>query len=74
MLSFSHGEHRCPYPAPELAEVICRAAVEVLLDRLPDVLLAVDPEELEWSPSVWMRGLVSLPVTFTPSYATGSAG
>jgi cytochrome P450 len=74
MLSFSHGEHRCPYPAPELAEVICRAAVEVLLDRLPDVLLAVSPEELEWSPSVWMRGLVSLPVTFTPSYVAGGAG
>jgi cytochrome P450 len=74
MLSFSHGEHRCPYPAPELAEVICRAAVEVLLDRLPDVLLAVNPEKLEWSPSVWMRGLVSLPVTFTPSYVVGGAG
>ncbi|MFB9837603.1 cytochrome P450 [Actinoallomurus acaciae] len=74
MLSFSHGEHRCPYPAPELAEVICRAAVEVLLDRLPDVLLAVSPEELEWSPSVWMRGLLSLPVTFTPSYVTGGIG
>jgi cytochrome P450 len=71
MLSFSHGEHRCPYPAPELAEVICRAAVEVLLDRLPDVLLAVKPDELEWSPSVWMRGLVSLPVTFAPSYVAG---
>jgi cytochrome P450 len=70
MMSFSYGEHRCPYPAPELAEVICQAAVEVLLDRLPDLRLAVDVDDLEWSPSVWMRGLVSLPVGFTPTYVS----
>ena len=64
-MSFSHGEHRCPYPAPELAEVIAGTAVEVLLDRLPDVALAVAPDELVWRPSVWMRGLVALPVRFT---------
>jgi len=34
-MSFGHGEHGCPYPAPELAEVIARTAVEVLLDRYP---------------------------------------
>ncbi|MBW1603633.1 cytochrome P450 [Streptomyces sp. JJ66] len=67
-LSFSHGEHRCPYPAPQLAEVIARTAVEALLERLPDVVLAVDPGELRWRPSVWMRGLTELPVTYTPSY------
>jgi cytochrome P450 len=69
-MSFSHGEHRCPFPAPELAEVIARAAVEVLLDRLPDVVLAVTPDELVWRQSVWMRGLESLPVEFTPAYVT----
>jgi cytochrome P450 len=68
-LSFSHGEHQCPYPAPELAEVIARAAVEVLLDRLPDVVVAVDPQALRWRPSIWMRGLESLPVEFTPAPA-----
>ncbi|PXY32502.1 cytochrome P450 [Prauserella muralis] len=67
-MSFGHGEHGCPWPAPELAEVIAKAAVEVLLDRLPDLTLAVHPEQLRWQPSVWMRGLVSLPVTFTPAY------
>jgi cytochrome P450 len=35
-MSFGHGEHGCPFPAPELAEVIAKAAVEVLLDRIPD--------------------------------------
>ena len=66
-LSFSYGDHRCPYPAPELAEIITKTTVEVLLDRLPDVDLAVEPEELAWRPSVLMRGLSALPVTFTPS-------
>ncbi len=65
-LSFSNGEHRCPYPAPLLADVMARTAVETLLDRLPDLVLAVDPEELTWRPSIWMRGLSALPVRFTP--------
>ncbi|MBT2492598.1 cytochrome P450 [Streptomyces sp. ISL-96] len=66
-LSFSNGEHRCPYPAPQLADVMARTAIEALLERLPDVMLAVDPEELAWRPSIWMRGLTTLPVSFTPA-------
>ncbi|OEJ38872.1 cytochrome [Streptomyces agglomeratus] len=66
-LSFSNGEHRCPYPAPQLADVMARTAIEALLERLPDVMLAVDPQELSWRPSIWMRGLTTLPVSFTPS-------
>lgn len=66
-LSFGHGDHGCPYPAPELAEVVARTAVEVLLDRLPDIELAVKPEELLWLPSFWVRRLAALPVTFTPT-------
>ncbi|MFJ4621990.1 cytochrome P450 [Streptomyces sp. NPDC088812] len=65
-LSFSNGEHRCPYPAPLLADVMARTAVENLLERLPDLVLAVEPEELTWRPSIWMRGLSALPVEFTP--------
>ena len=63
--SFSHGEHRCPVPAPEMAEVIARAAVEVLLDRLPDVMLTVPGSAIQWRPSIWMRGPAALPVEFT---------
>ncbi|MGW1542154.1 cytochrome P450 [Streptomyces sp. NPDC002309] len=66
-LSFSNGEHRCPYPAPLLADVMARTAVETLLERLPDLVLGVDPEQLTWRPSIWMRGLASLPVQFTPA-------
>ncbi|GAB3987100.1 cytochrome P450 [Actinoallomurus acanthiterrae] len=71
-LSFAHGSHGCPHPAPELAEVIARTAVEVLLDRLPDVTLAVPADELAWRSSFQIRGLLSLPVTFAPApVATG---
>jgi cytochrome P450 len=66
-VSFGHGEHGCPYPAPELAHVIAQSAIEVLLDRLPDLELAVPAEDLRWRESVWMRGLHSLPVRFTPA-------
>lgn len=66
-MSFGHGEHGCPFPAPELAEIIARTTVEVLLDRIPDVELAVPADTLQWRPSVWMRGLYSLPVVFTPA-------
>ncbi|MEU3098831.1 cytochrome P450 [Streptomyces sp. NPDC006967] len=65
-LSFSNGEHRCPYPAPLLADVMARTAVETLLEQLPDLVLAAEPEELSWRPSIWMRGLDALPVRFTP--------
>jgi cytochrome P450 len=65
-MSFGHGEHGCPFPAPELAEVIARTAVEVLLDRVPDVELTVAPQELRWRPSLWMRGLFALPAKFSP--------
>lgn len=67
-MSFGHGEHGCPYPAPEIAEIIAKTTVEVLLDRLPDLALAVPEDSLEWQPSVWMRGLTTLPVVFTPAY------
>ncbi|RPK33084.1 cytochrome P450 [Streptomyces sp. ADI93-02] len=67
--AFSHGEHGCPFSAREIAEVLARTGIEVILDRLPDVDLAVPAEELKWRPSPWMRGLTALPVRFTPTSA-----
>ncbi|MET7477483.1 cytochrome P450 [Streptomyces sp. NPDC005648] len=64
--SFGHGEHRCPFPAQEVAEVVARTAIEVVLDRLPDIDLAVPAEALTRRPSPWLRGLAELPVRFTP--------
>jgi cytochrome P450 len=69
--SFGHGEHRCPFPAQEIAEVIARTGIEVVLDRLPDIDLAVPADELERRPSPWLRGLTELPVRFTPTPALG---
>lgn len=69
--SFGHGEHRCPFPAQEVAEVIARTGIEVVLDRLPDIDLAVPAESLTRRPSPWLRGLVELPVRFTPTPALG---
>ncbi|MET8772008.1 cytochrome P450 [Streptomyces sp. NPDC004658] len=64
--SFGHGEHRCPFPAQEIAEVIARTGIEVVLDRLPDIDLAVPADSLTRRPSPWLRGLTRLPVRFTP--------
>jgi cytochrome P450 len=69
--SFGHGEHRCPFAAQEIAEIISRTAIEVLLDRLPDIDLAVPAEELIRRPSPWVRGLTALPVSFSPSPPVG---
>ncbi|MFE9098743.1 cytochrome P450 [Streptomyces sp. NPDC007264] len=70
--SFGHGEHRCPFPAQEVAEVIARTGIEVVLDRLPDIDLAVPAETLTRRPSPWLRGLTALPVMFTPTPTLGS--
>ncbi|MFD3312516.1 cytochrome P450 [Streptomyces sp. NPDC058694] len=69
--SFGHGEHRCPFPAQEIAEVIARTAIEVVLDRLPDIDLAVPANSLTRRPSPWLRGLTNLPVRFTPAPPLG---
>ncbi|WP_443031883.1 cytochrome P450 [Streptomyces sp. CA-210063] len=69
--SFGHGEHRCPFPAQEIAEVIARTGIEVVLDRLPDLDLAVPARTLTRRSSPWLRGLVELPVRFSPAPAVG---
>ncbi|MFD9506347.1 cytochrome P450 [Streptomyces mirabilis] len=71
--SFGHGEHRCPFPAQEVAEVIARTGIEVVLDRLPDIDLAVPADSLARRPSPWLRGLTELPVHFTPTPALGGS-
>ncbi|WP_369389930.1 cytochrome P450 [Streptomyces sp. CG1] len=59
-LAFGHGIHAC-FGAP-LARLEAKAAVRALLERCPDLALAVDADALLWHPSVMMRGLTSLPV------------
>ncbi|WP_327243224.1 cytochrome P450 [Streptomyces sp. NBC_01320] len=70
-LAFSYGEYRCPFPAQEIAETIARTGIEVLLDRLPDLALAVPAKSLVRRQSAFLRGMTSLPVRFTPVRMTG---
>jgi cytochrome P450 PksS len=60
--AFSQGIHYC-LGAP-LARLEGEIAFATLLRRLPNIRLAVPPEQLDWRPSVELRGLSALPVTF----------
>jgi len=63
-VAFGHGVHFC-LGAP-LARLEGQIALAGILRRLPDLTLAVPVAELKWRRSM-IRGLESLPVTFTPS-------
>ncbi|TMQ91391.1 cytochrome P450 [Actinomadura soli] len=64
-LAFAGGPHTCP--AKNHARLIASVAIEKLLDRLPEVELAVAPEDLEWRPGAFHRALTALPVIFPPA-------
>ncbi|MBA2809802.1 cytochrome P450 [Streptomyces sp. KM273126] len=70
-LAWSAGPHKCP--AQSEARLIAAVAVEKLLDRLPDIELAVPVDELEWRPGPFHRALAALPVTFPPTAVTTPA-
>lgn len=63
-LAWSAGPHHCP--AKESARLIAAVAVERLLDRLPDLELAVPVDRLVWRPGPFHRALTALPVRFPP--------
>ncbi|MEU5638761.1 cytochrome P450 [Streptomyces milbemycinicus] len=64
-LAFSAGPHTCS--GRNQGRLIATAAIEKLLDRIPDIELAVDAEKLEWRPGMYQRGLTALPVRFAPT-------
>ncbi len=59
-LAFGHGIHHC-LGAP-LARLEGRIALAALLERFPDMTLAVDPAELTYRPNFLFHGLTALPV------------
>lgn len=63
-LAWSAGPHTCP--GRSQARLIASAAIERLLDRLPDMRLAVPTNTLKWRPGPFHRALVELPVVFPP--------
>lgn len=68
-LMFGAGPHACP--AREMAKMIAAIAVTTLHERLSGMRLAVEPEELRWMPSPFLRGLSELPVSFVPGEPSG---
>ncbi|MFI8320665.1 cytochrome P450 [Streptomyces sp. NPDC085529] len=61
-LAFGHGPHHCV--APLLARLEAELLLSTLVERLPDLRLAVDAGEVEWQKDVLIRGPVGLPVTW----------
>ncbi|MBT2505611.1 cytochrome P450 [Streptomyces sp. ISL-98] len=61
-LGYGHGIHYC-LGAP-LARLEGQTAISTLLRRLPDLRLAVEPDDLRWRGGLIMRGLRTLPVEF----------
>jgi cytochrome P450 len=64
-IGFGMGVHSCP--GNRLGRMMTRIAVGGVLERLPDLRLAVTRPELDWRPGLLHRGLFRLPVTFTPN-------
>jgi cytochrome P450 len=60
-LAFGKGIHYC-LGAP-LARLEGEIAIGTLLQRIPDLRLAVDPNELVWRPGALIMGVRTLPVT-----------
>ncbi len=61
-LAFGKGIHYC-LGAP-LARLEGQVAIGTLLQRLPQMRLAVEPQELVWRPGALIMGLRTLPVKF----------
>lgn len=59
-LGYGFGAHYCIGAA--LARLESRVAIGRLLDRFPDLSLAVPPDELVWLPITFLRALVAVPV------------
>ncbi|GAC1575182.1 MAG: cytochrome P450 [Candidatus Dormibacteria bacterium] len=62
-LSFARGEHFCL--GANIAKLELQVALEVLLSRLDDIRLACAPEDVKYHRSFILRGIASLPITFT---------
>ena len=61
-LSFGQGIHFC-VGAP-LARLEAQIAINTLLLKMPDLHLSVSSDSLCWRPSMFLRGLEKLPVSF----------
>lgn len=58
-LSFSYGPHNCL--GAGLGKLELKVALRALIERFPDMRLAVEPDELVWRPGLYIRRLDALP-------------
>jgi cytochrome P450 len=63
-LAFSTGKHACPAHARPYGLLLAQEAIDQLLDKLPELRLAVAEEKLVWRPGPFHRALTTLPVVF----------
>jgi cytochrome P450 len=62
-LGFGYGRHMCLGAAHARAEAeIC---IRALLRRLNGLRIAVEPEQLAWRDGMFIRGVWSLPITWS---------
>lgn len=61
-LTFSRGEHFCL--GANIAKLELRVALEILLERLEDIELDIDPKDVEYHRTFILRGIESLPIRF----------
>ncbi|WP_459546726.1 cytochrome P450 family protein [Nocardia sp. X0981] len=66
-LAWGAGPHACPAQARTIACLLAEEAIDQLLDALPELRLALDPERLVWRPGPFHRALTALPVVFPPT-------
>ncbi|WP_067824673.1 cytochrome P450 [Nocardia inohanensis] len=66
-LAFSSGDHACPAHARPYGILLAQDVIDQLFDLLPDIELAVAPQELVWRPGPFHRALTELPVVFPPA-------
>jgi cytochrome P450 len=70
-VAFGRGPHFC-LGAP-LARLEARIALSALFTRFPELRLAVDADEIDYTPSIFTEGPLSLPVITGPD-ASGRNG
>ena len=61
-LSLAWGPHRCL--GAHLADLEVEATLERLLARVPNLELAIAPDDVKWSESTFLRSAVELPLTW----------
>ncbi|MFG3507019.1 cytochrome P450 [Streptomyces sp. NPDC047821] len=63
-LAFGAGVHECP--GQDLGRSIAETGIDLLLERIPDLRLAVDDDQVQVAGTWMARRITSLPVAFAP--------